>query len=63
MKAINATFKDELTGELVVREIGTMSEFWAYSDKYKAEFCQRWADEKGNAQHDSWLSFVSWEEK
>ena len=63
MYAITATFKDELTGELVERELGTMSEFWMYGDDYKANFCQRWADEKGNDQHNSWLTFVSWERK
>lgn len=63
MYAIIATFKDELTGELVGRELGTMSEFWMYDDEYKANFCQRWADEKGNDQYNTWLTFVSWKRK
>ena len=60
---IIATFKDELTGEIVERELNMFSEFFAYSEDYRAKDCQRWADEKGNDQHNSWLTFVSWKRK
>lgn len=60
---ILATFKDELTGELVERELGMLSEFFIFGDEYKAMECQRWADEKGNDQHETWLTFVSWKRK
>ncbi len=63
MNAINATFKDEMTGEMVVRELGTVSEFWEFSEGYKSKFCQDWAEEKGNKQHNTFLTFVSWERK
>lgn len=61
--AIIATFKDEMTGNMVERELNMLSEFFAYSEQYRANECQRWADEKGNDQHDTWLTFVSWKHK
>lgn len=61
--AIIATFKDELTGNLVERELTMLSEFFAYSEQYRTAECQRWVDEKGNDQHGTWLTYVGWKRK
>ena len=57
---IIATFKDEMTGELIEREIGMLSEFFLWSEDYRTRQCQEWADTRGNDQHDTILNFVSW---
>lgn len=57
---IIATFTDELTGEEVTRELCEMSEFFTGSAAQQAAACQRWADERGNDQHQTILTFVSW---
>lgn len=58
--AIKAVFLDELTGEQVTRELCEMSEFFTASAERQVAACQRWADERGNAQHQTILTFVSW---
>ena len=57
---IIATFKDEMTGELIERELGMLSEFFLWSEDYRTRQCQEWADTRGNDQHDTILTFVSW---
>lgn len=57
---IIATFKDEMTGELIERELGMMSEFFLWSEDYRTRQCQEWADTRGNDQHETFLTFVSW---
>lgn len=57
---ILATFTDELTGETVERELCEMSEFFTSKPERQAAACQRWADERGNDQHQTILTFVSW---
>lgn len=57
---IIATFTGELTGEEIERELCEMSEFFQSSAKTQAAVCQRWADERGNDQHQTLLTFVSW---
>lgn len=58
---IIATFKDEMTGEMVQRELGMLSEFFMWSEDYRTRQCQEWADIRGNDQHDTILTFVKWE--
>ena len=58
--AINAVFLDELTGEQVTRQLCKISEFFISSAEGQAAACQRWADERGNEQHQTILTFVSW---
>ena len=62
---IIATFKDEMTSTdgnvvLIQREIGMLSEFFLWSEDYRTRQCQEWADTRGNDQHDTILTFVSW---
>ena len=57
---IIATFKDEMTGELIERELGMMSEFFLWSEDYRTRQCQEWADTRGSDQHDTILTFVGW---
>ena len=60
---ILATFTDELTGEEITRELCKMSEFFTATPERQAEACQRWADERGNDQHNTLLTFVRWERR
>ena len=58
---IITTFKDEMTGEIIKREIGMLSEFFLWSEDCRTRQCQEWADTRGNDQHDTILTFVGWE--
>jgi hypothetical protein len=61
--AIIATFNDELEGITVERELGMLSEFFSAKPETQAAECQRWADDRGNKQHETILTFVSWVKK
>ena len=58
---IKATFKDEFTGEMIVRQLCMMSEFFASSLERQMIALQEWADVRGNQQHDSLLTAQGWE--
>jgi len=58
---IIATFREERTNRIVHREIGVLSEFHVHGTDYRERFIQDWIDLRGEAQHNSELTLLSWD--
>lgn len=54
------TLKDEISGEIITREVGVMSEFNMNGSDYRDRFIQDWIRTRGNPQNNTKLSLINW---